>query len=233
MPDDSDDAATPALRAQLLATEHWGLLASRSTTQSEVLTRIAMFLTLTSAGLLSLALMGQATKFTGVFPGFAIAVLAIVLLVGVLTQLRVANTNMEDLAYVLAMNRLRGAYVELDPGLAPYLLTSRFDDRAGAGQTYYFHGRRAMSQLAASSLVFIVAVNSTLLGLLVSAVAGVLGAGIGVMSGTGAAFGLAYFVLAVGRSARLYNSFWTTWSPLFPSPAPDGTAERPADRPGE
>ena len=201
MPDDSDDASTPpaltppALRAQLLATEHWSLLASRSTTQSEVLTRIAMFLTLTSAGLLSLALMGQATKFTGVFPGFAIAVLAIVLLVGILTQLRVANTNMEDLAYVLAMNRLRGAYLELDPGLAPYLLTSRFDDRAGAGQTYYFHGRPAMSQLAASSLVFIVAVNSTLLGLLVSAVAGILGAGIGVMSVTGAAFGLAYFVL--------------------------------------
>ena len=48
-----------ALRIQILATEHWSLLASRSTTQSEVLTRIAMFLTFVSASLLSLALVGQ------------------------------------------------------------------------------------------------------------------------------------------------------------------------------
>ena len=32
-----------ALRAQLLATEHWSLLATRSTTQSEILSRITMF----------------------------------------------------------------------------------------------------------------------------------------------------------------------------------------------
>ena len=124
-PDDSnanDNAAPPNVRAQLLATEHWSLLASRSTTQNEVLTRISMFLTLTSAGLVSLALVGQATDFSGAFPTFAIAVLGIVLLVGILTQLRVSNVGMEDLAYVLAMNRLRAAYAELDPGIAPYLM---------------------------------------------------------------------------------------------------------------
>jgi len=51
-PASSDDEAARltdaqrALRVQILATEHWSLLASRSTTQSEVLTRIAIFLTL-------------------------------------------------------------------------------------------------------------------------------------------------------------------------------------------
>jgi hypothetical protein len=42
-------ASTPSVRAQLLATEHWSLLARRSMTQSEILTRINMFLTLVSA----------------------------------------------------------------------------------------------------------------------------------------------------------------------------------------
>ena len=61
-----DDAARltdaqRALRAQILATEHWSLLASRSTTQSEVLTRIAIFLTLVSAGVFSLGVLGNAT----------------------------------------------------------------------------------------------------------------------------------------------------------------------------
>ena len=73
---------------QILATEHWSLLASRSTTQSEVLTRIAMFLTFVSASLLSLALVGNATGFTGTFPMFAVAVLWVAVIVGVLTQLR-------------------------------------------------------------------------------------------------------------------------------------------------
>ena len=43
------EAVPPSLRAQLLATEHWSLLASRSTTQNELLVRIAIFLTLVSA----------------------------------------------------------------------------------------------------------------------------------------------------------------------------------------
>ena len=137
----------PAVRAQLLATEHWSLLASRSTTQSEVLTRISMFLTLTSAGLLSLALVRQATGFTGLFPVFELSVLGFVTLVGVLTQVRVMNVGIEDLMYVIAMNRIRAGYLGLDPGLAPYLMSSPHDDRPGSEQTYFFfRSRRHASQ---------------------------------------------------------------------------------------
>ncbi len=89
----TDEAVTPpdppavplAVRAQFLATEHWGLLASRSTTQAEVLTRISIFLTFTSAGLVSLALAGQAMKFDGMFPVLALIVLSVILVIGVLT----------------------------------------------------------------------------------------------------------------------------------------------------
>ena len=113
--------AQKSLRAQMLATEHWSLLASRSTTQSEVLTRIAIFLTLVSAGLVTLGVLGNATEFSGWFGVAALGVLFLLVVLGTITQLRVFNTATEDLVYVLAMNRLRAAYIDLDPGIAKQL----------------------------------------------------------------------------------------------------------------
>jgi hypothetical protein len=63
--------APPSVRAQLLATGHWSLLATRSTAQSEVLSRITTFLTLVSASIVSLALIRQLTRFDQRFPTFA------------------------------------------------------------------------------------------------------------------------------------------------------------------
>lgn len=208
-----------SIRAQLLATEHWSLLASRSTTQSEVLSRIAMFLTLVSAGLVSLALVGQATQFSGEFAVFAITVLVIVNLVGMLTQVRVSNVAMEDLMYVLAMNRLRAAYAELDPGIVPYLMASRFDDNPGMQQTYYFLGRnRGFSQVAGSSVIFITAVNTTLLGLLTAAIAGLAGAPLLVAAIIGAGCGLLYFGIVFTLGGRRFYGHWKTYEPFNPTP---------------
>ena len=86
----------PSVRAQLLATEHWSLLASRSTTQNKLLVRIAIYLTLVSASVVSLALIGQATDFDGRFDAFTIVLFSILLLVGTLTLLRVLNGGEED-----------------------------------------------------------------------------------------------------------------------------------------
>lgn len=97
--------------------------------QAEVLTRISIFLTLTSAGLVGLALAGQAMTFDGTFVLLAVTILVVVIIVGQLSQIRVLNVGVEDLSYVLAMNRIRAAYAEIDPGIVPYLMTSRFDDR--------------------------------------------------------------------------------------------------------
>ena len=123
-PDTPNQEVSPSIRAQLLATEHWSLLASRSTTQNELLVRIAIFLTLVSASVVSLALVGQATDFDGRFDVFTIVLFSILLLVGTLTLLRVGNGGEEDLAYVIGMNRLRAAYTELDPGIDRYFITS-------------------------------------------------------------------------------------------------------------
>jgi hypothetical protein len=231
MPDGAAEPSEPGrdvplgVRAQLLATEHWGLLASRSTTQAEVLTRISIFLTLTSAGLVSLALAGQATRFDGAFPGFALTVLGIIFVVGFLTQVRVQNVAMEDLSFVLAMNRLRAAYVEIDPAIASYLMASRFDDRAGSVQTYFFLGRRSLSQVAGSSMVFIMTVNAALLGLFLAGIVVLGWASPGWAICVGVAGGIGYLLASVWFGGRSYFQFWKTYSPIFPSPtATDGPA---------
>ena len=215
----ADEPVPPGVRAQLLATEHWGLLASRSTAQSEVLTRISMFLTLVSASLVSLALVGQATDFSDAFTVFAIAVLGIAVLVGFLTQIRVFNVGMEDLMYVLAMNRLRGAYVEMDPSIARYLMAAPYDDRAGAERTYYFLGRRtSFSQVAGSSMVFIAAVNSAMTGLLIASIVAAFSLPFMVAVVLGMLGGLVYFGITVATGGRRFFEVWGTYRAEFPTP---------------
>jgi hypothetical protein len=156
-------SVAPSVRAQLLAAEHYSLLATRSTTQSEVLSRITTLLMLVSASIVSLALIGQATRFDRRFITFALVLLGMVLMIGALTQMRLANAALEDLGHVIGMNRLRAAYVELDPGLERYLVTSAHDDDPGIWQTYnHLMGPNPIWQPFASSTTFIMLVNAGL-----------------------------------------------------------------------
>ncbi|RXZ70431.1 hypothetical protein [Agromyces albus] len=196
--------AQKSLRAQMLATEHWSLLASRSTTQSEVLTRIAIFLTLVSAGLVTLGVLGNATEFRGWFGVAALAVLFLLVLLGVITQLRVFNTATEDLVYVLAMNRLRGAYLDLDPGIEPYFMTGTTDDGAGAGKTYYPFADRDRSQVFGSSMMLILVVNSALAGLFAGALTYSLAGSVGWSIAAGVVIAIAVFLLWMSWGYRGY-----------------------------
>ena len=155
-----------SVRAQLLATEHWSLLASRSTTQNELLVRIAIFLTLVSASVVSLALIGQATDFDGRFDVFTIVLFSILLLVGTLTLLRVYNGGEEDHAYVIGMNRLRAAYAELDPGIDRYFITSTRDDDRGVNQTYTYLAAHGSYSSLRAAWTFILVVNAVVAGAL-------------------------------------------------------------------
>ena len=215
-----ESSAPMSVRAQLLATEHWGLLAARGTAQSEVLSRIAIFLTLVSAGLVSLALVGQATGFSDAFIAFAIGVLAFIVLVGLLTQLRVTNIGMEDLMYVVAMNRLRGAYVELDPGIGRFLMSSQYDDEAGVQQTYYFFTpKRNLSQFMGSTMIFIMLINTALLGLLGSACTMIFTASIPLAVVLGLAVAVAFFFLCAWIGNRHFRRTLAEYRPEFPSPS--------------
>ncbi|MDP9886642.1 hypothetical protein [Pseudarthrobacter enclensis] len=216
------EAGVPAaVRAQLLATEHWGLLASRSTAQAEVLTRISMFLTFTSASVVSVALVGQATGFSDAFVLLAVVVLFIDAAIGVLTQLRVMNVAHEDLMYVTAVNRLRAAYVDLDPGVAPYLMSAHHDDQAGSVQTYYFFGNRgSFSHVAGSSMIFMTTANAALIAILAGLLVTLAGAGTAPAAVTAALCGGGFLAVTAVQGYRSYRTIWRRFSPLSPTPPP-------------
>ncbi len=130
------DAAARALRAQLLATEHWSLLATRSMSWNESFSRAGMFLSLLSGSTVALALVAQATAFGDSFSVFALLLLPVVLWVGATTYVRLIEINNEDLVWVRGMNRLRKAYLELDPDLARHFITGTEEDAAGFMKTY-------------------------------------------------------------------------------------------------
>jgi hypothetical protein len=133
------DAADRALRAQLLATEHWSLLATRSLSWNESFARASMFLTLLSGAVVALALVAQATSFGDGFVLFACLILPVVLFVGLATYVRLLEVNNEDLVWVAGMNRLRRAYLELAPDLARHFVTGATEDSAGIMRTYGTH----------------------------------------------------------------------------------------------
>ena len=129
-----DHAGEPTpvqIRLQILSTEHWSLLASRGLAWNESFSRASMYLSTLSGALVALGLIGGVDGFHDAFFVVALVVLPVVLFVGIGTWLRMGATNYHDAVAVVGMNRIRAAYVAIDPGLAPYFLASWHDDRAG------------------------------------------------------------------------------------------------------
>lgn len=182
---------TDAVRVQILATEHWGLLATRSMTWNEVFSRASMFVTVLSASVVALALVAQATAFGPAFHLFALLVLPVVLLVGVATVIRLSDANTEDLGMVIGMNRLRHAYLELAPELEPYFMTGHNDDEASVMRTYRLihHFGLTGSRILAGTPTLVAAINVVVVGVFAALVADTVGASniIDIAVGVGAA----------------------------------------------
>lgn len=73
---------SPQLRLQILSTEHWSLLASRSLAWNKSFSRASMFLTTLSGLIVALGLSAQASGFGSSFLLFALVLLPVVLFVG-------------------------------------------------------------------------------------------------------------------------------------------------------
>jgi hypothetical protein len=123
----------------MLATEHWSLLAARSLIWNEAMSRATVFLTVLSAAIIALALLADATGFGPHTTTLALALLPVVLLLGIATYVRLVQINTEEFQLVLAMNRLRRAYLTLEPALEPYFTTGHHDDERGLVTTYMLH----------------------------------------------------------------------------------------------
>jgi len=78
----STAGASPAMRLQILSTEHWSLLASRSLAWNESFSRASMFLTTLSGAIVALGLVGGASGFGEAFTLFALVILPVVFFLG-------------------------------------------------------------------------------------------------------------------------------------------------------
>jgi hypothetical protein len=154
-------------RIQILATEHWNLLATRSLSWGESFSRATMFLTVLSGAVVALALVAQATEFGEGFVLFALLVLPVVLFVGGTTYVRLVEVNNEDVHWVYGMNRLRHAYLDMEPDLEPYFVTGYTDDDAAIVRTYGSHGTgSALSHALVTTPATIAFVNAMIAAIL-------------------------------------------------------------------
>ena len=214
----SDPPAVPAsVRAQILATEHWSLLATRGMTWSEVMSRITIHLTVTSASLVVLALVAQATGFGPGFQVMAIGLAAAALVLGTLTGMRVMNASYDYAGLVVVLNRLRAAYVDLDPGIEPYLVTSIYDDERGLTMTYSMGWPRStVSHVMARTSFFMTVFNSMVAGTLGALVASAAGAGTATVAILGTAVGLLNLGIHLAIGRRMFSQIHP--QSRFPSP---------------
>jgi hypothetical protein len=126
--------------AAILATEHWSLLASRSLIWNEAQSRTTVFLSVLSAAIIALALLADATGFGPQTTTLALVLLPVVLFLGIAAHSRLVEINREEVALVLAMNRLRHAYLKIAPALEPYFTTGHHDDEQGLAASYLLAG---------------------------------------------------------------------------------------------
>ena len=134
------DAPLGPYAAAILASEHWSLLAARSLIWNEAMSRAAVFLTTLSASIIALALLADATGFGPQTTTLALVLLPLVFLLGLAAYARLVQINTEEFQLVLAMNRLRHAYLRIDPGLVRYFTTGHHDDERGVIATYMLDG---------------------------------------------------------------------------------------------
>jgi hypothetical protein len=95
-----------------------------------------------SAAIIALALLASATG-SGPQTTTLALLLPVVLFLGIATRSRVVEIDQAEVELVLAMNRLRHAYLEIAPALEPYCSTSHHDDEQGLAASYLlarFHG---------------------------------------------------------------------------------------------
>jgi hypothetical protein len=123
------------IRLQILSTEHWSLLASRSLAWNESFSRASMYLSTLSGSIVALSLIVGVDGFNDAFFVVALVVLPVALFVGLGTWLRMGATNYHDAITVAGMNRIRAAYLEIAPDLEKYFVMGVHDDAAGIGVT--------------------------------------------------------------------------------------------------
>lgn len=215
---------------QILSTEHWSLLASRSLAYNEAFVRGGMFLTFLSMSFVALALLAQGMSFDDQFLTVAAILLAFDLVIGLATYGRINGANVDDLRAVYGMARIRHGYTEIAPVVVPYLTTATHDDLPSVLTAY---GSPSLSGVG--TILYGLTTSGGMIGLITSMVGGVLAAVLGLLVGvTGGqvvwvGFGGAVlmFAILVLLTTGAVTRHQATLPALFPAAAPGRGQERP------
>jgi hypothetical protein len=211
---------------QILSTEHWSLLATRSLIWNESFARAGLFLSLLSASVVALSLIGTESDD---FLTFALILLPVTLFIGIATFFRLDDANREEALWMAAMNRIRHAYVTMVPAIAERLVSGYTDDNAGLSRSYGIAGdvRYTILHFFVTMPGMIAVVDAVIAAVIAGAALSKMsmgGLGVGVVA---VAIGILTAVLLGLRSQRAFNGSITRYQPRFPDP-PAGVPSDPA-----
>lgn len=217
---DVRDDASVAIRLQILSTEHWSLLASRSIAWNEIFSRAGMLLSTVTGAIIALALVADASNFGSGFRQFALVILPVVLFIGIGTLVAIGAAQYHDALCVMGMNRIRATYVELAPDLEPLFVMGTHDDDRGVLKTMAGDMHRSpIAHTISATPMMIGTLDAILLGAIVSLLAIELGAS----DGAALALGTVAFFIGTGLhmwwARRSLARVRDVLRPLFPSPA--------------
>jgi hypothetical protein len=173
-----------------------------------------------------LALVTQASGFGTPFYVFAIGLTSAILVLGTLTGVRVHHASRDDAAMIAAMNRLRGAYVELVPSLDQYFVTSWHDGVAGVTKSITMGTPRSvLTHVVGSTSMFMNIVNTITAGALGALVAAAAGGSPFVIAVVGVVCAAPYLLVALEVGRRSFRQI--AIAPRFPSPPTPGHRQAP------
>jgi hypothetical protein len=198
----------------ILTTEHWSLLSSRSLGYQEMFGRATTFIAILSGTLVALALLAQATRFGRETLSFALVLFAVCLFIGLATFVRSVAINYEDARWVAGMNLLRHAYLEIIPEVEAFFVT---DHDPGPDRQSLAHGspqrlRNVGNSLTTTSAV-VAALNSALAGSLASDMGALFGVALVPDLAIGAGISLVSAALHLRYAARFRRRHTTQSKP--------------------
>jgi hypothetical protein len=187
----------------ILTTEHWSLLSTRTLGYQEMFGRATIFTAVLSGTVIALAFLAQATHFGPETLWFAFVLLSVTLFIGLATFVRSVAINYEDARWVAGLVLLRQAYVQIVPEVEPFFVAGH---EPGADRQSLAHGSPQRFSNVANSLTttssVVAALNSVLAGSLASDVGALVGARLVPSLVVGAGVSLVSAILHVRYAAR-------------------------------
>jgi hypothetical protein len=212
------DDKTIQRMAQFLTTEQSALQAARSAVVIEGNGRTASFLTTISAGMVTLALVFQISRFGEVFLLFSLVLIAVLGFIGLSTYVRVVQLDFADAVYTSAMNRIRNFYLQTAPEIGQYISFPAFDDERSISRARVIYTSFVWTVLSYPSGLILV-INSLLAGALFSLLITAL---VPVQPLLAVGAGIVAFLLAAVIQYRLGTKWFAEvrkdFRPRFPEP---------------